>query len=121
MFFDISINGEDEGRIEFKLFPNCPKTSLNFKKLCTGEMGVGVHEKKLHYHNSKIHRIIPDFMVQGGDITHGDGTGGESIYKENFKDENFENKHTCKGLLSMANRGPNTNSSQFFITLCPCS
>jgi len=120
VFFDISIAGKDVGRIEFKLFPDLPITCKNFKQLCTGERGMGRHAKKLHYRWSRFHRIIPEFMVQGGDITHGDGTGGESTFSdEEFADENFRHKHTCKGLLSMANKGSNTNSSQFFITLIP--
>ncbi len=109
------------GTVEFRLFQDVPKTSENFRCLCTGEKGVGVKGKLLHYRRSKLHRIIPEFMIQGGDITHGDGTGGESIYDgKMFDDENFTHKHTCAGLLSMANKGPNTNSSQFFITLAAC-
>jgi len=123
VFFDITIDGTAAGRIIFTLYNNItPKCAENFLKLCTGESEkLTKCGKKLHYKGSGFHRIIPEFMLQGGDFTNFNGTGGESIFGAKFKDENFTAKHTKEGLLSMANAGPNTNGSQFFITTVPCS
>lgn len=118
VFFDVKHGDAVLGRIVMQVFMDItPKTAENFRALCTGENGISaVSGKPLHYKGCTFHRVIKDFMVQGGDFTKGDGTGGESIYGEKFQDENFKLKHTEEGLLSMANAGPGTNGSQFFIT-----
>lgn len=121
VFFDLTIGGEPVGRLVMVLYKDTtPKTANNFLKLCTGEeTKCASTGEPLHYKGCSFHRVIKGFMIQGGDFTKGDGTGGESIYGAKFEDENFKAKHTEGGLLSMANAGPGTNGSQFFITSGP--
>jgi len=119
-YMDVAIDGEPAGRIEFGLYGGqTPRTVENFRCLCTAEKGESASGTPLGFAGSPFHRIIPGFMLQGGDFTAGDGTGGESIYGGKFADEDFGVKHETAGLLSMANSGPDSNGSQFFITVAP--
>ncbi|TNV85157.1 hypothetical protein FGO68_gene14912 [Halteria grandinella] len=122
VFFDVTIGGHAAGRIKIELFADVvPKTAENFRQLCTGEFRL--NNRPLGFKHAPFHRIIKDFMIQGGDFLNGDGTGSMCIYDggaEYFADENFTLKHDKAGLLSMANSGPDTNGSQFFITCAPC-
>ncbi|KAH8921234.1 hypothetical protein BT69DRAFT_1221801 [Atractiella rhizophila] len=122
VFLDFQCEGELFGRVVFELFVNeVPKTCENFRALCTGEKGVSPKSNvPLHYKGCSLHKVIPGFMVQVPDFTRQNGTGGESIYGSQFADENLSRKLDAEGLLCMANKGPNTNASQFFITLRPC-
>lgn len=119
VFLDVSIGGQALGRIKIELFAHLvPKTCENFRQFCTGEFKRnGIPQG---YKNATFHRIIKDFMIQGGDFMRGDGTGSISIYGDRFADEGFVMKHSGAGYVSMANSGPNTNGSQFFITCAPC-
>ncbi len=121
VYFDISVNNTPKGQVVFELFESVvPKTAANFKALCVGDQKSKASGKALSYQNSHFHRVIPQFMLQGGDFTAHNGTGGESIYGRTFPDENFKLPHDTPYLLSMANAGPNTNGSQFFITTVAC-
>ncbi|KAK0235734.1 cyclophilin-like domain-containing protein [Armillaria nabsnona] len=121
VFIDLAVDGHPLGRVIFELFSDtAPKTSENFRALCTGEKGVSSSGVPLYYKNSVLHRCIKDFMIQGGDFTKRNGTGGESIYGGMFPDEDLTRPLDSEALLCMANRGPNTNGSQFFITLREC-
>jgi cyclophilin family peptidyl-prolyl cis-trans isomerase len=116
VFLEIQIGSNSPQLMTFELYSNTPKTSENFRALCTGEKGKNIDRKPLWFKNSIFHRVIDGFMAQGGDITQSNGTGGESIYTEPFEDENFSNKHIGPGCLAMANSGPDSNTSQFYIT-----
>ncbi|KAI4890936.1 hypothetical protein NFI96_033192 [Prochilodus magdalenae] len=121
VYMDIEIGGEAAGRLLFELFSDvCPKTCKNFKALCTGEAGMSQKQLELCYKGSLFHRVVPNGWVQGGDITPaGKGNGGESIYGPTFEDESFAMSHNKRGILGMANQGPHSNGSQFYITLQP--
>ncbi|XP_024990049.1 peptidyl-prolyl cis-trans isomerase CYP21-1-like [Cynara cardunculus var. scolymus] len=117
VFLDVDIDKQRLGRIVLGLYGEVvPKTVENFRSLCTGELGKGASGKPLHYKGTPFHRIIPGFMIQGGDIVYRDGRGNESIYGGTFRDENFKIKHSHAGMVAMVNSGPDSNGSQFFIT-----
>jgi len=119
VFMDINIGETPAGRLKMELFSDIvPKTAENFRQLCTGEFRV--NSRPQGYKGATFHRVVPNFMCQGGDFLKGDGTGSFSIYGDKFPDENFQEKHSGPGLLSMANSGPNTNGCQFFITTAKC-
>mmetsp|Transcript_19606 Transcript_19606/g.33696 ORF Transcript_19606/g.33696 Transcript_19606/m.33696 type:complete len:175 (+) Transcript_19606:24-548(+) len=119
VFFDISLGGHSLGRVKMELFADkTPKTAENFRQFCTGEFKK--NNQPIGYKDCTFHRVIKDFMLQGGDFLKGDGTGCMSIYGEKFDDESFALRHDKPGLLSMANSGPDTNGCQFFITCAPC-
>ncbi|KAI6105360.1 cyclophilin-like domain-containing protein [Pisolithus croceorrhizus] len=119
VFMDVHIGETPAGRIKMELFSDIvPKTAENFRQLCTGEYRKDA--RPMGYKGATFHRVVPNFMCQGGDFINGDGTGAFSIYGKNFPDENFQEKHTGPGLLSMANSGPNSNGCQFFITTAKC-
>lgn len=122
VFLDVDIDKQRVGRIVIGLYGGVvPKTTENFRALCTGELGKSVSGKLLHYKGMPFHRIIPGFMIQGGDISYGDGRGNLSIYGGPFRDENFKIKHSHAGVISMVNSGPDSNGSQFFITTVKAS
>ncbi|TEB25739.1 hypothetical protein FA13DRAFT_1738079 [Coprinellus micaceus] len=119
VFMDIQIGETPAGRMKFELFSDIvPKTAENFRQMCTGEHRV--NSRPMGYKGATFHRVVQNFMCQGGDFMKGDGTGSFSIYGDKFADENFTEKHTGPGLLSMANSGPNTNGCQFFVTTAKC-
>lgn len=120
VFLDVSVGGRAAGRLQIELFADAvPRTAENFRQLCTGELKQ--HGRAVGYKNAPFHRVLPGFMVQGGDLLRGDGSGSLSIYGDAFPDESFALPHDRAGLLSMANSGPHTNGCQFFITSAPCS
>lgn len=122
VFLEVDIDKQRAGRIVIGLYGQAvPKTVENFRALCTGEKGKAANGKELHYKGTLFHRIIPGFMIQGGDITAGDGSGNQSIYGGTFRDENFKVKQTQAGIVSMVNSGPDSNGSQFFITTVKAS
>lgn len=122
VYFDVDIDGQRAGRIVIGLYGQVvPKTVENFRSLCTGEKGRSNHGQALHFKGTPFHRIVSGFVIQGGDITYGDGRGSDSIYGGTFSDENFIVKHSHAGIVSMVNSGPDSNGSQFFITCVKAS